>query len=261
MNHTELSQPKPKRLFRWRILLALLVSVILHLVLIPEITFYDHIVTPNVIQARLTSATPTRADNEDSRGEREAIDQTTQAASAQKTFISPNPPKTQSAAPVTPPPPLETASRPKQPPQPKQPSVTKQVKAPAEPVTTKKIPEPESAPEPASETRKELTQRAKYQGAQETFSNPIEQAYYETLMAHLNRRLPNHPDGIEGRVRLQVKIQYNAIITSVTIIESSENTPTDDWAIRALLSVSPVPPVPAELKQPYYFRPTLILTD
>ena len=100
----------------------------------------------------------------------------------------------------------------------------------------------------------------KHQGGQEVFSNPIEQAYYETLIDHLNKKLPSHPEGISGQLRLQVKIEYSAIITSVTIIDHSGNSATNDWAIRAMLSVSPVPAVPPELAQPYYFRPTLVLT-
>jgi protein TonB len=115
-------------------------------------------------------------------------------------------------------------------------------------------------PMPATEVRQASSQRAQHQGGQEVFSNPIEQAYYETLIDHLNKKLPNHPEGISGQVRLQVKIEYSAIITSVTIIDHSGNSPTDDWAIRAMLSVSPVPAVPPELTQPYYFRPTLVLT-
>ena len=98
---------------------------------------------------------------------------------------------------------------------------------------------------------------ARYQGEEETFSNPVEQAYYQLLMRHIHRKLPRYPDGLNGQVRLQVTIRYGAVITAVDILNSSGNSSTDEWARRALLATSPVPAVPATLTQPYYFRPTL----
>ena len=98
------------------------------------------------------------------------------------------------------------------------------------------------------------------QGEDEMFSDPLERAYYELLVAHLHARLPDHPKGIAGKVRLEIKIQYGSVITGVRILDSSGNPATDDWARKAALSVSPVPPVPDKFAQPYYFRPTLLLT-
>ena len=98
---------------------------------------------------------------------------------------------------------------------------------------------------------------ARYQGEEEIFSNPEEQAYYQLLMGHIHRKLPRYPDGLNGQVRLQVTIRYGAVITAVDILNSSGNPSTDEWARRALLATSPVPAVPATLTQPYYFRPTL----
>lgn len=261
MSDDGIKKTKPKRYFRWRIVFAILLSALLHLVLIPDIIFDDPTAKPLVIKAILTSNTSAQADNRDVRGEIDANGKTIQTASAPKTNLSANPPKT---LPTPNQEPVKSTQQPKQPPRPQKPSIAKQTKTPAipkEPTAKKIIPKHDSSPVPETETRKESNLRAQHQGTKETFSNPIEQAYYETLMAHLNSRLPAHPAGIAGQVRLQVKIQYNAIITSSTVIDSSGHTPTDEWAIRALLSVSPVPEVPSELAQPYYFRPTLILTD
>lgn len=260
MSDDGIKQTKPKRYFRWRIAFAILLSALLHLALIPDIIIDDPTTKPLVIKAILTSNTSAQSDNRDVRGEITANGKRIQTASAPKTNISSNPPKTLSTLNRDP---IKSPQQPKQSPRPQKPNVAKTAKKPSkkENTTKKIIPKHDSSPVPETETRTESNLQAQHQGAKETFSNPIEQAYYETLMAHLNSRLPAHPLGIAGQVRLQVKIQYNAIITSSTVIDSSGHLPTDEWAIRALLSVSPVPEVPIELAQPYYFRPTLILTD
>ena len=98
-------------------------------------------------------------------------------------------------------------------------------------------------------------------GEHEEFSNPIEQAYYQVLMAYLKANLPDHPQQIRGQVRLQIKIQFGSVITSVKILQSSNSELTDAWAKRAVLNLSPVPTVPNELEQTYFFRPTLLLTN
>ena len=250
---------KPKRLFRWRIVFAVLLSILLHLVLIPDFDFNNTPPKPLILTATLTSDTYSQTDDTDQRGELDTNEKINQAATAKKANISPDPPK---ARPTTAPPPTKTALTPKQPKSPQQPSAVKQEKLAETPKKTveKVIPKHSSMPMPAAEVRQASSQRAQHQGGQEVFSNPIEQAYYETLIDHLNKKLPSHPEGISGQLRLQVKIEYSAIITSVTIIDHSGNSATDDWAIRAMLSVSPVPAVPPELAQPYYFRPTLVLT-
>lgn len=269
MNHEEISRPKPKRLFRWRIVLAILLSLLLHLILIPDLRFDIVQSKPAVLQARLSSNTSESSDDVTRRGDINVTGQTMQAATSTQTTISPNPPKSIPKS-------RQALQQPTKTTQPKPPSVIKQAKSATSPssppsvtphkpqqklTSTLDTPKHNSAPVPSTETLEESNQRAKYQGTQEVFSNPLEQAYYETLVSHLNKRLPNHPSGIAGKVRLQVKIQYNAIITSVTIIDSSGHQATDEWAKRAILSVSPVPKVPSELKQPYYFRPTLLLTN
>lgn len=101
----------------------------------------------------------------------------------------------------------------------------------------------------------------KIRGDDDVITDPVEKAYYKELMAHLMRKLPAHPPGIVGDVRLQLEINYSQVITGVEIIISSGDKHTDEWARRAALSVSPVPPVPKSLLQPYYFRPTIKLTD
>lgn len=101
--------------------------------------------------------------------------------------------------------------------------------------------------------------QGKFFGSDEKFSDPREQAYFEQLMAHLRQKLPPHPIGMSGQVRLQIKIEYDAVITGVDVITSSEDTRIDEWAKRAALTISPVPAVPSHLPQPYYFRPTLQL--
>jgi protein TonB len=101
----------------------------------------------------------------------------------------------------------------------------------------------------------------KIHGDEDVITDPVERAYYKELMAHLIRKLPAHPPGIIGNVRLQLEINYSQVITGVEIIVSSGDKRTDEWARRAALSVSPVPPVPKSLLQPYYFRPTIKLAD
>ncbi|WP_276681014.1 energy transducer TonB family protein [Thalassolituus oleivorans] len=101
----------------------------------------------------------------------------------------------------------------------------------------------------------------KIRGDEDVITDPVERAYYKELMAHLMRKLPAHPPGIIGNVRLQLEINYSQVITGVEIIVSSGDKRTDEWARRAALSVSPVPPVPKSLLQPYYFRPTIKLAD
>ncbi|MEE3191472.1 MAG: TonB family protein, partial [Pseudomonadota bacterium] len=113
----------------------------------------------------------------------------------------------------------------------------------------------------ANITSSTASEQARFAGDDQRFSDPVEQKYYERLMAHLNQKLPAHPAGIQGDVRLQVTIKYGAVITAVDVIVSSGDSATDEWARRAILATSPVPAVPSDLPQPYLFRPTLRLTD
>ncbi|MDF1762083.1 MAG: hypothetical protein P1U57_01620 [Oleibacter sp.] len=111
---------------------------------------------------------------------------------------------------------------------------------------------------PSVSSEQQTAQR--FSGSDEQFSSPSEEEYYRQLTAHLNARLPAHPKNVSGVLRLQLRIEYGAVITAVTIIDSSGDTITDEWAKRAAISVSPVPPVPKNIAQPYFYRPTLRLS-
>jgi outer membrane biosynthesis protein TonB len=114
---------KPKRLFRWRIVFAVLLSILLHLVLIPDFDFNNTPPKPLILTATLTSDTFSQTDDTDQRGELDTNEKINQAATAKKANISPDPPK---ARPTTAPPPTKTAQTPKQPKSPQQPSAVKQ---------------------------------------------------------------------------------------------------------------------------------------
>lgn len=119
----------------------------------------------------------------------------------------------------------------------------------------------ENTPKPSLATPKPSSPKASYKGQDIEFSDPIEQTYYQTLMAHLQSNISSHPSGATGEVRVQIKIQFKSVITSVKIVQSSGNPALDNWVRSAMLNLSPVPPVPESLTQPYYFRPTLVLTN
>lgn len=267
------SQPFLDRRTSRRVLLAVVISVVLHLLLffihspVPEVSE-----RPRVFHAELQTDIAQRDDTEDRRGEiteEPPASVKTPAAPAPATPVSRPEARASSPEKVI----TSTVSPRKTPQADKQP-LTEETPAQKEPVTesVREKPAPVNTPKPPAtvvtpETDVTPTPSTpappsslQTQGDAETFSDPLERAYYELLVAHLNARLPDHPKGIAGTVRLEIKIQYGSVITGVSIIDSSGNPLTDNWARKAALSVSPVPPVPEKFSQPYYFRPTLVLT-
>lgn len=282
-----MTTPVRHRRFRKRLLLALLVSAGLHLLILPDLSVPQRSAPP-VIQATLMTPDAMRADDDDATGELtvsgQAIQKNDEISSPTAPAV-PSPPATPST-PVTAPPPAtpSTVATPPRPVTPAAPStiastsavtntrqsgITPSPSTPAAtPATAPVTANTETNAEAETDTKNESSAPkngplgdqqaiARYQGEEETFSNPVEQAYYQLLMRHIHRKLPRYPDGLNGQVRLQVTIRYGAVITAVDILNSSGNPSTDEWARRALLATSPVPAVPATLTQPYYFRPTL----
>lgn len=273
------SQPFLDRRTGRRVLLAVVISVALHLLLFfvqtPEQTAPER---PRVFHAELQTEIAQRDDIDDQRGE---ISDAPPASVKPSADPAPSAPQsTDKTANQTPADVITATSSPvksqvtvEQPaaeqPDIQQPVVQQKASESGQTVT---IPEKKPVPQkrPETEITAESSQSGtstpappsslQTQGDNEEFSDPLERAYYELLVAHLNARLPAHPKGISGRVRLEIKIQYGSVITGVNIIDSSGNTVTDSWARKAALSVSPVPPVPEKFDQPYYFRPTLVLT-
>lgn len=249
---------------RRRLWLALSVSVLLHLLLLPELDLIPEENHDTVILATLKTDTPERADDADQRGELQTesrpLSSPSQPPAPKKPPVPTEPeqaakadaPKQVTATKATKK--VQTTSEPKPPS--RTATETKSTQTPQRTANARESQIPPSPSESAS-----LTSSASFQGQDQRFSDPKEQQYYEQLMAHLNSKLPAHPDGISGTVRLQIAINYGAVITGVDIIQSSGHQATDEWARRAILSTSPVPSVPPELSQPYYFRPTLRLTN
>lgn len=87
-------------------------------------------------------------------------------------------------------------------------------------------------------------------------SDPLERSYQKTLLAHLRNNL-SVPQHLDGKVRLEVQFRYRQIATQVHVIQSSGDPELDDWALKAVLSANPFPPIPADLPDGYIFRPTL----
>ena len=89
-----------------------------------------------------------------------------------------------------------------------------------------------------------------------TAVDPLEQSYQQLLLAHLRSKV-SAPAELNGSVRLAIKFSYRQIATEVQIIRSSGDPRVDDWALKAVLSANPYPPVPADFPTDYVFRPTL----
>lgn len=245
---------------RRRFWLALTLSLGLHLMFLPDLGLQTNEQATRVILATLRTETPERANKEDQRGER--------STPSNPLSTPPRPDPVKEAEPVneaattsstTTPEQITTTAKTEKNQKPDTPERPTPVKAPLRP----KPPKPVTASEkPATPTATSSSAtEARFAGDDQSFSDPVEQKYYERLMAHLNQKLPGHPDGIQGNVRLQITIKYGAVITAVDVIVSSGDPATDEWARRAILATSPVPAVPKDLKQPYLFRPTLRLSD
>ncbi len=270
---------------RRRFWLALTLSLGLHLILLPDLGLETDEKTTRVILATLRTEVPERANKNEQRGEL--------STPSQPISTPPEPAPAETPEPAREP---ETATEPlatqkpvkaQTPARPDTITTTARSAITQRPDTPAQIPSVESSPapdtkepdlaEPDSTETGSQTQiikqptdniapstastEARFAGDDQRFSDPVEQKYYERLMAHLNQKLPAHPAGIQGDVRLQVTIKYGAVITAVDVIVSSGDPTTDEWARRAILATSPVPAVPSDLPQPYLFRPTLRLTD
>lgn len=86
--------------------------------------------------------------------------------------------------------------------------------------------------------------------------DPTYRSYHKVLTQYLGQRLEANPN-LKGTVRLKIQIEYSAIATSVTIIESSGDIDVDNWAKRAALAANPYPKVPTEIGSTFEFSPTL----
>ena len=86
--------------------------------------------------------------------------------------------------------------------------------------------------------------------------DPTYRSYHKVLTQYLSQRLEASPT-LKGTVRLKIQIEYGAIATSVTIIESSGDLDVDSWAKRAALAANPYPKVPKEIGSTFEFSPTL----
>lgn len=86
--------------------------------------------------------------------------------------------------------------------------------------------------------------------------DPLEQSYQQLLLAHLRSKV-SAPAELNGSVRLAIKFNYRQIAAEVQVIRSSGDPRVDDWALKAVLSANPYPPVPTDFPTDYVFRPTL----
>lgn len=287
--HSYPSHPFLNRRTSHRVMLAVVISVVAHLGIF---LFYNAEPTPEqpdkprVFLAELQTEVAQRNDVEDRRGDiADEPPATVQTPAEQLPSESaPTEPEALPAAELPPPDVVTTTSSPEKTPRPAEQTTAQQQTAAQQQAEepARKTPVPEQKPAPQKQVKPETTAPApsespfeapatesskpappsslQTQGDEPEFSDPLEHAYYELLVAHLNARLPAHPKGVAGKVRLEIKIQFGSVITGVKIINSSGNAATDEWARKAALSVSPVPPVPDKFEQPYYFRPTLLLT-
>lgn len=265
---------------RRRFWLALTLSLGLHLIFLPDLGLETDEKSTRVILATLKTEVPERANDNEQRGEL--------STASQSISTPPEPEPAETPEPAREPEPATAPLATQKPVRPQAPATADTITTTASSEITQKsdapkpIPSVKSSPTPDS-TKPDSTkpdsqartieqpaaniisstasEQARFAGDDQRFSDPVEQKYYERLMAHLNQKLPAHPAGIQGDVRLQVTIKYGAVITAVDVIVSSGDSATDEWARRAILATSPVPAVPSDLPQPYLFRPTLRLTD
>lgn len=278
--HSYPSAPFLNRRTSRRVMWAVVISVVAHLAV-----FLFHSSKPSpeqpekprVFHAELQTQVAQRDDLDDQRGE--ISDEPPATVQPSAVPVPSTPQSTNKAANTTPPDVVTASSSPVKTQKPAEQTVNEQAvtqQKTSEPEQT--VTNPEKKPSPQNRPKPEITtdvqpetpepdastpappSSLQTQGNAEQFSDPLERAYYELLVAHLNARLPAHPKGISGKVRLEIKIQFGSVITGVKVIDSSGDNATDNWARKAALSVSPMPPVPDKFEQPYYFRPTLLLT-
>ncbi len=81
--------------------------------------------------------------------------------------------------------------------------------------------------------------------------------YEKQLLIYLQQKL-SAPASLTGKVRLEIRIEYNQIATKVHVL-SGGNPTLNAWAVKAIYAANPLPEKPANLAEPYVFRPTLKL--
>lgn len=113
----------------------------------------------------------------------------------------------------------------------------------------------ESKPQIQQESQVTRDSRAQVE-ALSGHEDPTYRSYHKVLTQYLGQRLEASPD-LKGTVRLKIQIEYSAIATNVTIIESSGDLDVDSWAKRAALAANPYPKVPKEIGTAFEFSPTL----
>lgn len=87
--------------------------------------------------------------------------------------------------------------------------------------------------------------------------SPAEQRikeYEKRLLAHLQKHL-NAPE-ISGELRLEIRIEYSQIATHVKVLKS-DNTALNAWALKAVYAANPLPAMPDDVAEPYFFRPSV----
>jgi len=247
---------RPRRRIRKRIVAAVVLSIGLHILIFSELpTIPEH--KPYMsLTATLERDLSQGEDNEDSTGSSDVLETPPEP----DTPPQPDPPAKAQTASAPEAPPAATPVQPEQPQTP--PPVTSKNReardiqtAPAPPqaseLTTASPAVKDDVKEVIAAPKKELA------GDTEVFGTPEEAEYHKILTAHLRAFTPPAPPQATGRIRLQVKIQYGSIITAVEVIDSTGNAALEHWARTAILGMSPVPKIPPEIAQPYYFRPTL----
>ncbi len=149
-------------------------------------------------------------------------------------------------------------------PQDKQPQVSSRQPAPEKTVREESerggLPTPRPAPMPNQPAQQPtpIPEKGLSNQVDELSSDPTERSYQQQILAHLRNHLAA-PQTYSGSVRLSMTIRYGQIATDVQILRSSGNPLVDDWAVKAAIAANPYPPVPAELSQPFTFRPTIAI--
>lgn len=89
-------------------------------------------------------------------------------------------------------------------------------------------------------------------------TDPRERTYQQQLLAYFRQKLIA-PKKFKGRVRVEIIINYQQIITDAYVINSSGQQAIDNWVLTAVIASNPLPKIPDGVKQPFIFRPTFDL--
>ena len=116
--------------------------------------------------------------------------------------------------------------------------------------------EPQAA-NPQSQAQQQQVSQARVE-AHSGSEDPTYTSYLQVLKQYIGQRVLSKP-GMQGVLRIKMKIEYGSIATSVQVIESSGNAALDEWAKRAILSANPYPKIPEELGNTFEYAPTLRL--